>query len=103
MRCSECGLYECCMRSPLGGCPNGEKVEQAEIITTTHTDDVAKCELIDYKQAIYDIKEKVMALIKRYQAVPTNGEIQRNFKTARLIGYKDVLHFINKLLNEEET
>ena len=24
MRCAECGLYECCLRTPLGGCPNGE-------------------------------------------------------------------------------
>lgn len=36
MRCAECGLYECCMRTPLGGCPNGEKVDPAEIITTTN-------------------------------------------------------------------
>lgn len=37
MRCAECGLYECCMRAPLGGCPYGEKVDPAEIITTTNT------------------------------------------------------------------
>ncbi len=33
MRCADCGLYECILRSPLGGCPNGEAVEQTVIIT----------------------------------------------------------------------
>jgi len=37
MRCAECGLYECCMRTPLGGCPNGEKTERVEVITITDT------------------------------------------------------------------
>jgi hypothetical protein len=37
MRCAECGLYECCMRTPLGGCPNGEKVESPGVITTPNT------------------------------------------------------------------
>ena len=37
MRCAECGLYECCMRTPLGGCLNGEKAEKVEVITTTDT------------------------------------------------------------------
>lgn len=41
MRCAECGLYECCMRTPLGGCPYGEKVDPAEIITTTNTGPVS--------------------------------------------------------------
>lgn len=33
MRCADCGLYECAMRSPLGGCPNGTAGEQTVIIT----------------------------------------------------------------------
>lgn len=33
MRCADCGLYECILRSPMGGCPNGEAVEQTVIIT----------------------------------------------------------------------
>lgn len=33
MRCADCGLYECALRSPLGGCPNEEAVEQTVIIT----------------------------------------------------------------------
>lgn len=33
MRCADCGLYECVLRSPLGGCPNGEAVEQTVIFT----------------------------------------------------------------------
>ena len=37
MRCAECGYYECCLRTPLGGCPNGEKAESVESITTTNT------------------------------------------------------------------
>lgn len=37
MRCTDCGLYECCMRTPLGGCPNGEKTEPSRIYTTPNT------------------------------------------------------------------
>lgn len=37
MRCAECGLYECCMRTPLGGCPNGEKAEPVQIFTAPDT------------------------------------------------------------------
>lgn len=37
MRCADCGLYECAMRSPLGGCPNGEAVGQTVIITAPDT------------------------------------------------------------------
>ena len=37
MRCAECGLYECCMRTPLGGCPNGEKAELVQIVTAPDT------------------------------------------------------------------
>lgn len=37
MRCAECELYECCMRTPLGGCPSGEKVEPEKIIITPNT------------------------------------------------------------------
>lgn len=37
MRCADCGLYECALRSPLGGCPNGEAVEQPRIITAPDT------------------------------------------------------------------
>ena len=33
MRCAECGLYECVLRSPMGGCPNGEKAQTEETIT----------------------------------------------------------------------
>lgn len=38
MRCADCGLYECCMRTPLGGCPNGEKADPSRIYTTPNTD-----------------------------------------------------------------
>lgn len=37
MRCADCGLYECVLRSPLGGCPNGEAVGQTVIITAPDT------------------------------------------------------------------
>ena len=37
MRCAECGYYECCMRTPLGGCPNGEKAEPVRIFTAPDT------------------------------------------------------------------
>lgn len=37
MRCAECGLYECCMRTPLGGCPYGEKAEPVQIFTASNT------------------------------------------------------------------
>ena len=37
MRCADCGLYECVLRSPMGGCPNGEKAEQAVIFTAPNT------------------------------------------------------------------
>lgn len=37
MRCADCGLYECCLRTPLGGCPNGEKTEPSRIYTTPNT------------------------------------------------------------------
>lgn len=37
MRCAECGLYECCLRTPLGGCPNGEKAEPVQILTAPDT------------------------------------------------------------------
>lgn len=32
-----CGFYECSLRTPLGGCPNGEKSEHSQIITTPDT------------------------------------------------------------------
>lgn len=37
MRCADCGFYECCLRTPLGGCPNGEKTEPSRIYTTPNT------------------------------------------------------------------
>lgn len=37
MRCADCGFYECALRTPLGGCPNGEKAEHSQIITTPDT------------------------------------------------------------------
>lgn len=37
MRCAECGFYECALRSPLGGCPNGETAKSLGIITTPNT------------------------------------------------------------------
>lgn len=37
MRCADCGFYECCMRTPLGGCPNGEKADPSRIYTTPNT------------------------------------------------------------------
>ena len=37
MRCAECGLYECSLRTPSGGCPNGEKTEMVEIIPSPNT------------------------------------------------------------------
>lgn len=37
MRCAECGFYECALRSPMGGCPNGERAEALGIITTPDT------------------------------------------------------------------
>lgn len=37
MRCAECGFYECALRSPLGGCLNGEKAEQAVVSTIQDT------------------------------------------------------------------
>lgn len=37
MRCADCGFYECALRTPLGGCPNGEKSEHSQIITTPDT------------------------------------------------------------------
>lgn len=37
MRCTDCGFYECALRTPLGGCLNGEKVEHQQIITTPDT------------------------------------------------------------------
>ena len=37
MRCADCGFYECAMRSPLGGCPNGTAGEHAVIITAPNT------------------------------------------------------------------
>lgn len=37
MRCAECGLYECILRTPLGGCIAGEKAEYGQIITTPNT------------------------------------------------------------------
>lgn len=37
MRCADCGLYECALRTPLGGCIAGEKVEHQQIITTPDT------------------------------------------------------------------
>lgn len=37
MRCAECGLYECALRSPMGGCPNGETAKSLGIITTPNT------------------------------------------------------------------
>ena len=41
MRCAECGLYECCMRTQLGGCPNGEKAEKVVVITAPNTGPVS--------------------------------------------------------------
>lgn len=37
MRCADCGFYECAIRTPLGGCPNGEKSEHTQIINTPDT------------------------------------------------------------------
>ena len=37
MRCADCGLYECMLRSPLGGCSNGTAGEHAVIITAPNT------------------------------------------------------------------
>lgn len=37
MRCADCGLYECVLRSPLGGCPNGEAVEHTVIFPAPNT------------------------------------------------------------------
>lgn len=37
MRCADCGFYECALRTPLGGCPNGEKTEPSRIYTTPNT------------------------------------------------------------------
>ena len=37
MRCADCGLYECVLRSPLGGCPNGTAGEHTVIFTAPNT------------------------------------------------------------------
>lgn len=66
MRCAECGLYECCMRTPLGGCPNGEKAEPVEIITTTNTTVAAP---VNVDAAMKSLEEKIKKATKTWEGV----------------------------------
>jgi hypothetical protein len=66
MRCAECGLYECCMRTPLGGCPNGEKAEPMEIATTTNTTVAA---FVNVDAAMKSLKEKIKKATHTWQEV----------------------------------
>ena len=66
MRCAECGLYECCMRTPLGGCPYGEKVDPVEIITTTNTTVAAP---VNVDAAMKSLEEKIKKATKTWEGV----------------------------------
>lgn len=66
MRCAECGYYECCLRTPLGGCPHGEKAERVEIITTTNTTVAAP---VNVDAAMKSIEEKIKKATKTWEGV----------------------------------
>ena len=47
------------------------------------------------------IKEKILKLIERYSSIDTKGDVDaENFKDARLIGYRDILHIIEEMEDE---
>lgn len=66
MRCAECGYYECCLRTPLGGCPHGEKAEPVEIITTTNTTVAAP---VNVDAAMKSLEEKIKKAMKTWEGL----------------------------------
>ena len=46
---------------------------------------------------VEQIRVEIERLISEYGAIETRDVTDENFKTARLIGYRDVLHFIDRM------
>ena len=46
------------------------------------------------------IKAEVERLIKEYSSIKVNDDYSATFKKARVMGYRDVLHFINSISTE---
>ena len=51
-----------------------------------------------YERAIKDALHKVKALIERYGAITPKNQVEDDFKTARLIGYRDIENYLEKIL-----
>ena len=47
------------------------------------------------------LKKRVLKLIDEYSSIRTRSISEENFKDARLIGYKDVVHIIDTMLKSK--
>ena len=97
MRCADCGLYECVLRSPMGGCPNGEKEAKVVIFTSPDTKphnlgldgiEMIARDYMNLKQAASDLVDTVEKYIN-----PKKGDkyVFRNEVLAKVKELKEIL------------